>query len=214
MTEKEIDDEKNKVILTEVEKWDAMIRFRRVERIADTIVFLTTKNASFEITTDDLFAQTKFRQSCMRGTNVKLPEITHPAFEAFTDRLEFEVVEGFSISKKIIVREALNTLALRMKEHVFEKESDAKDFAIRKGIATFDHFIFFKLTTLMDELRGGGRSFDQATLLVALKQLNARADRRAEGNYWIFDLEFTDEEIDSIIEEKYDVGEIASDLPF
>jgi hypothetical protein len=205
MTPQDIEDENNKIILTEVEKWDVLIQFRRVERVADTIVFLTMKNASFEITTDDLFMQTKFRQACMRGTNVKLPEITRPAFETFTDKLKFEVVEGFSISKKIIVKEALNSIALRMKEHVFENEGEAKSFAIRKGVSTFKNFVFFKLTALLDELRGGGRSYDQATLLVALKQLNARADRRAEGNYWVYDSEFTDEEI----EEVYDLGKIA-----
>jgi hypothetical protein len=206
MTDKEIEDEKNRVILTEVEKWDEMIRFRRVERIADTIVFLTTKNASFEITTDDLFTQTKFRQACMKGTNVKLPEITRPAFEAFTDRLKFEVVEGFSISKKIIVKEALRSLSLRMKEHVFDDKKEAIIFAVKKGVSVFDNYIFFKLTTLIDEVRTGGRTYDQATLLVALKQLNAKNDRISDGAYWVYDLNFNDDE------EYDDMGEVASKL--
>jgi hypothetical protein len=224
-TKEELDNEKNSIILTEIDKWDALIKIKRVERIANTVVFLTENNATFEVEGKDLFNQKPFRQACWEGVNVKLPEISHQAFEAFTDRLKYEVVSDFSISKKLVVQSMLLEMADDLKSNPIdhENEKDAINFAVRKGCALWGTFLFFKLDALAMRFRRAGRPFSQPIILVSLNQLNAKRGRSTDANYWIYDIEHIDEEIEEAeqkIEKSYEgepennLGGDSADVPF
>lgn len=185
VTSEQIAREQNEHIETEIADW-GMVKFRLVERVSDTITFLTVDGRDFDITTDDLFSQANFRKAYFRGTDKMLPEISRKAYQKFIEKLPFTVAEGYSQTKKEIIDDTLQEMVNKLGNMQVETEKEAIELMINRGRAIYDHFLFFKYNDLVGELRQNNRPYEQQSIVVALRQLDARKIRRNSGNYWVY----------------------------
>lgn len=186
VTTEQVDREQAEQIETEISEWNDA-KFKMVERVSDTLTFLTTTDRSFDITTDDIFSQALFRKAYFRGTNKMLPEISRKAYQAFIERLPFTVAEGYSQTKKDMIEDTLREIAKKLDNMKVDTEKEAMELTLLRGVAVYDRFLFFKFSALMGELRQNNRPYEQQAITVALKYAGARQVHNREGNYWIYD---------------------------